>query len=77
MARFKVSEEGGQSQEDGVSNNMSARLHQIEAAFSNSAIHFEDANKIILQFFGESSKRVNDANSNIESTRRDVHTLQQ
>ena len=75
MARSKTSEEGGQLQVDGVSSNMS-RLHQIEAAFSNSASHFEDPNKIILQFFGESSKRVNDANSNIESTRRDVHALQ-
>ena len=77
MAHFTISEEGGQSQEDRASNNMSARLHQIEAAFSNSATHFDDANKIILQFFGEASKRVNNANSNIQSTRRDVHTLQQ
>ena len=76
MARFKISEEGGQSQEDGVSNNMSARLHQIEAAFSNSASHFEDANKSILQFFEETSQRVNDANSNMEVTRRDVHALE-
>ena len=77
MARFKISEEGSQSQEDGASNNMSARLHQIEATFSNSTSHFEDTNKIILQFFGEASKRVNNANSNIESTGTDVHALQQ
>ena len=61
---------------DRVSSNMS-RLHQIEAAFSGATTHFEDANKTILQFFGESSRRVNDANSNIESNRRDVHALKQ
>ena len=69
MAHFKVSEEGGQSQEDRVSSNMSDKLLQIEAAFSNSTMNFEDANKIILQALGDSSKRVNEGNSNIESTR--------
>ena len=54
---------------DGASSNMS-RLDQIEAAFSGATTHFEDTNKIILQFFGESSRRVNEAHSNIESNRR-------
>ena len=61
---------------DGASSNMSM-LDQIEAAFSRATTHFEDANKIILQFFGESSRRVNKAHSNIESNRRDVHALKQ
>ena len=75
MARLTISEEGGQSQEDGASNNMSIRLNQIEAALSNSASHFEDTNKSILQFFEETSKRVNKTSSNLKVVRRDVHAL--
>ena len=76
MARSKTSEEGGQLRVDGASSNMS-RLDQIEATFSGATTHFEDANKIILQFFGESSRRVKGAHSNIESNRRGIHALKQ
>ena len=56
---------------------MSLRLTQVETALSKSASHFEDANKSILQFCEETSKKVNETSSNLEVVRRDVHALQQ
>ena len=56
---------------------MSLRLTQVETALSNSASHFEDTNKSILQFCEETSKKANETSSNLEVVRRDVHALQQ
>ena len=77
MARRTKSEEGGHSQEDGASGNMSLKWTQVEAALSSSSSHFEDANKSILQFCEETSKRVNETSSNLKIVRRDVHALKQ
>ena len=56
---------------------MSLRLTQVEAPLSNSASHFKDANKSILKFCKETSKRANKTSSNLEVVRRDIHALQQ
>ena len=56
---------------------MSFEWTQVEAALSSSASHFEDANKSILQFCGETGKKVNETSSNLEVVRRDVHVLKQ
>ena len=61
---------------DRASSNMSG-LDQIETSFSRAITHLEEANKITLQYFGESSRRVKEVNSNIESNRRSIHTLKQ
>ena len=75
MARCTKSEEGGHSREDRASDNMSPRLTQIEGALSNSASHFEDANKSILQFCEETGKKVNETSSSLEVIKKEVHTL--
>ena len=77
MARGKKSEEGGHSQGDRASGNMSLEWTQVEAALSSSASHFEDANKSILQFCEETGKRVNETSSNLEVVKKDVHVLKQ
>ena len=59
---------------DGASSNRSG-LDQIETSFSGAITHFEEDNKITLQYFGESSRRVKEANSNIVSNRRSIHAL--
>ena len=50
---------------------------QIEVALNSSASHFEDANKSILQFCGDTGQKVNKTSFNLEVVRRDVHTLKQ
>ena len=77
MARRTKSEEGGHSQEDRASGNMSLEWTQVVAALNSSASHFEDANKSILQFCEETGKRVNKTSSNLKIVRRDIHTLKQ
>ena len=56
---------------------MSLEWTQVEAALSSSTLHFEDANKSILQFCRETGKKVNETSSNLEVVRRDVHALKQ
>ena len=68
MARGTKSEEGGHSQGDGASSNMSLEWTQVEAALSSSTSHFEDTNKSILQLCGETSKKANKTSSNLETS---------
>ena len=50
---------------------------QIETALNSSTSHFEDANKSILQFCGDTGQKVNETSFNLEVIKRDVHTLKQ
>ena len=77
MARRTKSEEGDHSQKDGASSNMPIEWSQIERALNSSASHFEDANKSILQFCGDTGRKVNEISFNLQIVRRDVHALKQ
>ena len=74
MARLETSGEDGQFQVGGARSNMSG-LDKIENSFSGAISHFEESNKITLQYFGESKKRVKVATSNIESNRKNINAL--
>ena len=50
---------------------------QIETALNSSASHFEDANKSILQFCGDTGRKVNETSFNLKVVKRDVHALRQ
>ena len=50
---------------------------QVEAALSSSASHFEDANKSILQFCGDTGRQVNEISFNLEAVRKNTLALNQ
>ena len=77
MARCPKSEEEDHSQKDGARDNMSIEGSQIETALNSAASHFEDTNRSILQFCGDTGQKVNKISFNLEAVRRDVHALKQ
>ena len=56
---------------------MSLNWNQVEAAFNNSASHFEGASKKLLQFCEETGKKANETSSNLGVIKKDVHILKQ
>ena len=77
MACCPESEEEDHSQKDGARNNMSIEGSQIETALNYSAAHFDDANKSILQFCGDTGRKVNKTSFNLQVVKRDIHALKQ
>ena len=76
MASSEPSGEDGQFQVDGARSNMSG-LDKTENSLRGAISHFEESNKITLEWFGESRKRVKEVTSNIESNRKKIHGLKQ
>ena len=52
-------------------------LDKIEQSFRGAITHFEESNKITLEWFGESKRRIVDVTSMIETNRKKLHGLQQ
>ena len=67
----------GYSQEDGARDNMALDWTHIVTALNNSASHFDEANKSILQFCEGTGKKVNETSSNLEVIKKEVHDLEQ
>ena len=68
--------EDGQSQVGGARSNMSG-LDKIEQSFRGAITHFEESNKITLEWFRESKRRIADVTSKIETNRKKLQGLQQ
>ena len=74
MASLEPPGEDGQFQVGVARSNMSG-LDKIENSFRGAISHFEESNKITLEWFGESKKRLKEVTSNIESNRKKLHGL--
>ena len=68
--------EDGQSQVGGARSNISG-LDKIEQSFKGAITHFEESNKITLEFFGESKRKHKAVDSRIKTNRKKLHGLQQ
>ena len=56
---------------------MSIEGSQIETALNSTASHFEDANRSILQFCGDTGRQVNKISFNLEAVRNNALALNQ
>ena len=68
--------EDSQSQVGGARSNMS-ELDKIEQSFKGAITHFEESNKITLEFFGELKRKYKAVDSRIETNRKKHQGLQQ
>ena len=68
--------EDGQSQVGWARSNMS-ELDRIENSFKGAITHFEESNKITLEFFVESKRKHKAVDSRIKHNRKKLHGLQQ